>query len=299
MDRFTCQSWMTLMNSHLFPQIGKVIASTGSRHFPRMLHDLIQTQLAVDATHIRQLRVEPVGHTANRRQADIGKDPALLAETLFSEHSAARTAELADLHPASAEASQLHLTRRKDGYRYVISVYRNDQSQRFSAQERSSLEDISPVLLPMVEKHIHALQPVRANAHDQSPNADGTQPGLDNLRQRFGERLQQLGLSLSNRETEVCVGLLAGRTAPELAEQLQLKVNTVESYLKRAAIKLGISGRHSLMRWMYSPDDTRHTTPPPLPEPVVPEIATRDKTIGLNPAPDQFQGEAIAWAAFT
>ncbi|MCP9736645.1 LuxR family transcriptional regulator, partial [Pseudomonas sp. GBPI_506] len=29
----------------------------------------------------------------------------------------------------------------------------------------------------------------------------------------------------------------------------------VESYLKRAAIKLGISGRHSLLRWMYSTED--------------------------------------------
>lgn len=247
------------MNSHLFPHIGKVIASTGSRHFPRMLHDLIQTQLAVDAMHICQMRVEPVGRP-HRSQADAGKDPALLAETVFSEHSAARRAEPVDAHPASTDASQLHLTRRKDGYRYVISVYRNDQSQRFSAQERSLLQDISPVLLPMVEKHIHALQPPRATVDDQAPNADGTQPGLDNLRQRFGERLQQLGLSLSNRETEVCIGLLAGRTAPELAEQLQLKVNTVESYLKRAAIKLGISGRHSLMRWMYSPDDTGHAT---------------------------------------
>mgnify|MGYP006214157935 CR=1 FL=1 len=75
------------------------------------------------------------------------------------------------------------------------------------------------------------------------------------MRLRFDESLEQLGLSLSNRETEVCVGLLAGRTAPELAEQLTLKVNTVESYLKRAAIKLGISGRHSLMRWMYSPQE--------------------------------------------
>ncbi|WP_025109119.1 helix-turn-helix transcriptional regulator [Pseudomonas sp. H1h] len=249
------------MNSHLFPHIGKVIASTGSRHFPRMLHDLIQTQLAVDATHIRQVRVEPVGRTASHNQPDIGKDPALLAETVFSEHSAARSAEPAAALPAaSTDASQLHLTRRKDGYRYVISVYRNDQSQRFSAQERSLLQDISPVLLPMVEKHIHALQPVRPGADDQLIHADGTQPGLENLRQRFAERLEQLGLSLSNRETEVCIGLLAGRTAPELAGQLQLKVNTVESYLKRAAIKLGISGRHSLMRWMYSPEDTSHAT---------------------------------------
>jgi DNA-binding CsgD family transcriptional regulator len=59
---------------------------------------------------------------------------------------------------------------------------------------------------------------------------------------------------LSSRETEVCVGLLAGRTAPELAEQLNLRVNTVESYLKRAAIKMGIGGRRSLIRWMHSMD---------------------------------------------
>ena len=66
------------MNAHmLFPQIGKVIASTGSRHFPRMLHDLIQTQLMVDATHIRHVRVEPHSASAN--------DATLLSETVFSE----------------------------------------------------------------------------------------------------------------------------------------------------------------------------------------------------------------------
>ena len=59
-----------LMNSHLFPQIGKVIASTGSRHFPRMLHDLILTQLAVDATHITQLHVSREG--LGRRLATAG-----------------------------------------------------------------------------------------------------------------------------------------------------------------------------------------------------------------------------------
>ena len=248
------------MNSHLFPHIGKVIASTGSRHFPRMLHDLILTQLAVDATHIRQMRVEPLGRASSRSEPEPLKEPALLAETVFSEHSAAAHHLQNPPAATSADASQLHLTRRKDGYRYVISVYRNDQSQRFSAQEQSLLQDISPVLLPMLEKHIHALRPLQPDTEAPSPSADGSQPGLENLRLRFNERLQQLGLSLSNRETEVCIGLLAGRTAPELAEQLQLKVNTVESYLKRAAIKLGISGRHSLMRWMYSPEDTSHTT---------------------------------------
>ena len=135
--------------------------------------------------------------------------------------------------------------------RYVLSVYRSHPSESFSAQERSMLQDFSTLLLPMVEKHITALQP----SLPDSPSAEPQHQGIDTLRRRIQERLVQSGLTLSNRELEVCVGLLAGRTAPELAEQLALKVNTIESYLKRAAIKLGISGRHSLLRWMYSTED--------------------------------------------
>ncbi|MDI2591027.1 LuxR C-terminal-related transcriptional regulator [Pseudomonas sp. N3-W] len=212
----------------LFPHIGKVIASTGSRHFPRMLHDLILTRLAVDATHITQLRVD------------------------CADHPAPRTYSSADDTRCVEVGTQLHLTRHKDDYRYVLSVSRSDESCSFSAQERLILEDFSPLLLPMVEKHINAIQP-RSAARDDDASA---MEGLDVLRQRFGERLSQSKLSLSNRELEVCVGLLAGRTAPELAEQLQLKPSTIESYLKRAAIKMGISGRHSLKRWMYCADDS-------------------------------------------
>ncbi|MPR01822.1 helix-turn-helix transcriptional regulator [Pseudomonas kitaguniensis] len=216
------------MNSHLFPHIGKVIASTGSRHFPRMLHDLILTQLAVDATHITQMRVNAKGHT-RRRISPVYTDSAVA---------------LGEEQPAA----QLHLTRRTDDLRYVLSVYRSHQSQSFSPQERSMLQDFSTLLLPMVEKHITAIQPSRQN----SDAAVAKNQGIETLRRRIEERLVQSGLTLSTREFEVCVGLLGGLTGPQLAEQLALKVNTVESYLKRAAIKLGISGRHSLLRWMYA-----------------------------------------------
>ncbi|MBF0642255.1 MULTISPECIES: helix-turn-helix transcriptional regulator [Pseudomonas] len=251
------------MNSQiLFPHIGKVIASTGSRNFPRMLHDLILTQLAVDATHITQLRADPeqaVGRTGNTlmqtrhplySDAHASNDPLLLTGFPEQPGEPAPGPSL-QRQRGHADPAQLHLTGRKDSYHYVLSVYRSSQDQSFSPQERLLLEDISPLLLPMVEKHISALQP-RGDAAEQDSAAI---EGLASLRLRFAARLEQSGLRLSNRELEVCVGLLAGRTAPQLAEQLNLKVNTVESYLKRAAIKLGISGRHSLLRWMYSPEE--------------------------------------------
>jgi len=208
------------MNSHLlYPQIGKVIASTGSRQFPRMLHDLIQAHLSIDATQIRQL---PPAST----------DSALIDETVFSSEQR--------IEGGFDDPSRLHLIRRKGDSRYEIQVLRAGSTYGFSAYERSRLDDISPLLLPMLEKHIDALQPSPERAAPES------------LQQRFLDRLAQSGLTLSERECQVCLGLLAGHTAPEQAERLALKVNTVESYLRRAAIKLGIGGRHSLMRWMYS-----------------------------------------------
>ncbi|GAB1617294.1 helix-turn-helix transcriptional regulator [Pseudomonas sp. NGC7] len=212
------------MNSHLlYPQIGKVIASTGSRQFPRMLHDLIQAHLTIDATHIRLLPVAPAGFDANA---------PVINETVFS----------SDVQPSRdcSDPTRLHLIRRKGDARYEIQVLRADSTYGFSAFERNRLDDISPLLLPMLEKHIDALQPAAERATQES------------LEQRFLDRLAQSGLKLSERERQVCLGLLAGHTAPEQAERLELKVNTVESYLRRAAIKLGISGRHSLMRWMYT-----------------------------------------------
>lgn len=256
------------MNSQLlFPHIGKVIASTGSRNFPRMLHALILTQLAVDATHIRRLPLasEAPSHGRNASAANDTGDtcgPGWLAATVYDRRShqplcdsfaAAAHREAAPARPGVASA-QMHLSSHRDAYRYMISVYRCAHAPNFSAQERIILQDFSSLLLPMVETHISALQPVSSTCQ-AGPVTTTTVQGLENLRQRFAERLEQSGLSLSNRETEVCIGLLAGRTAPELAEQFRLKVNTVESYLKRASIKMGISGRNSLLRWMYSGDE--------------------------------------------
>jgi LuxR family transcriptional regulator, activator of tox operons len=265
----------------LFPHVGKVIASTGSRHFPRLLHDLILTEIPVDATHITEQRIgtsnmsDPctssigcVGMDSACIDATMGAHtakPFFLADDILFEDAAPQkipnfsrcllNSERSEKAPGFNTTTQLHLTTRKNGRRYVLSVYRSPLSKGFSAQEHALLKDFSCLLLPMVEEHVAALITPESARQDPFLALDATENGgMEALRQRFADRLLLSGLSLSSRETEVCVGLLAGRTAPELAEQLNLKVNTVESYLKRAAIKMGIGGRRSLIRWMHSMD---------------------------------------------
>ncbi|WP_419735756.1 helix-turn-helix transcriptional regulator [Pseudomonas sp. COR18] len=264
----------------LFPHIGKVIASTGSSHFPRLLHDLILTHLPVDATHITQFPAEPIGNLSdnlskvsfdnknrdtNWTSADTSPPISLTDDLLAGYNSTQRLASFATCRQSipqehdfsSDNSAELHLSSNKKDYRYVISLYRCNPSQHFSAQERSSLHNFSHLLLPLVEKHISTIRQPARRREEPVFDLDGQyHRGIESLRQRFDLRLSQSGLKLSSRETEICVGLLAGLTGPELAKHLGLGVNTVESYLKRAAIKMGISGRHSLIRWMHACERT-------------------------------------------
>ncbi|MBX8513482.1 helix-turn-helix transcriptional regulator [Pseudomonas cichorii] len=266
----------------LFPHLGKVITSTGSRHFARLLHDLISASLHVDATHVTQHRTRlvevattasvPAPMTRSSSQdamPQTGKprlEPVLLSADQFANARIDKSIrfDVQDISNQCADQSevpQVHLASHSNGQRCVISVYRSSSSKPFTSQERSQLKDMSWMLLPIVEEHIATLTPVRT-AVAPTPIIAGAaeDAAMESLRQRFLDRLDACELSLSLRETEVCVGLLAGLTVPQLAERLELKVSTVESYFKRAAVKMGIGGRSPLLRWLHSTDTKRSVT---------------------------------------
>lgn len=124
-------------------------------------------------------------------------------------------------------------------------MLRASSPQGFTAAERRRLRALSPLLFSILEQHLNASRAACCAAETATS---------DNLMQRFDERLRQTGLNLSERETQVCLGLLTCFTAREQAERLRLTVNTVCSYQRRAAQKLGISGRRALRRWLYESD---------------------------------------------
>lgn len=209
------------MNASLYGEIGKTIASIGSRHFARMFRDLVNSHLTAEASELQLCtcsQAQPLPLTGQTVAEAQERDPA-------------RTLQL-----HAAADSPVH-----DG---VLTLYRAAPEPVFEPAERQRLQALSPLLFSMLARQLQ-----RTEAQAGYKRADSPQ---DSLETRFRRRLRQAGLKLSRRETQVCLGLLAGRTAQEQAEQLMLTVNTVGSYQRRAAVKLKISGRHSLMRWLYA-----------------------------------------------
>ncbi|RXT68733.1 helix-turn-helix transcriptional regulator [Pseudomonas syringae] len=268
----------------LFPHLGKLISGIGSRQFARLLHEMISASLPVDATHVVQelsrSTNEVTGTHAicafggslhqvlspgieSRRLEPVLLSPTELADTRIDRsirfESPAYNAQEkpGDLLP-QASLPQVHLAYPgKDAY--VLSVYRSPSAKAFTSQERARLKDLSWVVLPIAKQHIATVTPTLVST-TPSPVAKSVKT-MEGLRKRFLDRLGASALSLSSRETEVCVGLSAGLTVPQLADRLDLKVSTVETYFKRAAVKMGIAGRSALLRWLHAEQRVQRPIP--------------------------------------
>ncbi|KAG8149336.1 helix-turn-helix transcriptional regulator [Burkholderia catarinensis] len=270
--------------SRLFAHVGEAISSSGSRRFPRMMYSLISAAVPVDGIRISELAVDaaPDGDLGVRSLGAVGAALAKAGPAAacygpqMPPHSGASRLHVDDalaghgpthalldrffLMQAEIEpphSAQFHLVTRKRGHYYVISLYRTNTLDDFSPQERTFLKELSHVLFPIVESHVAALDsaPPAARVTDVAPPA--TQSGRERVARRFADRLRQAGVKLSTREIEACTALLAGDTVSAIAVRFALRESTVETYLKRAAIKLGFGGRHGLTRWML--DETAGT----------------------------------------
>ncbi|GLX14817.1 LuxR family transcriptional regulator [Pseudomonas straminea] len=207
------------MPYRLLPQIGRAIASIGSNQFTIALHNLIMEKLGVDAAHFQSIALLASPN-----------EPEQTLDDLITSNSG-------QLPPDSA--SRLRIQESTEHFQHSIVVFRQEP---LGDEEANQLNHLAPLLFSLLEQH---LQCQRSRAVIST-----------SIEERFQERLRVTGMKLSEREKQVCLGLLAGHTAPQQAERLKLTVNTVGSYMRRATAKLGISGRNALMRWLYESSDT-------------------------------------------
>ncbi|ROM75841.1 helix-turn-helix transcriptional regulator [Pseudomonas brassicacearum] len=260
--------------SHLYVELGKLISSVGHESFLTNMHQMIETSVpvsrlelsewTVDETQTDVLDVQLLGYAGSERNAHM--QPACPTSAIQrNDHPLVkRVLEVDDAllihlnarmqdekgNSCLGTSHQCYLISRKANRRCVISVHRPQGQRDFSLQELSFLKYLSETLLPLAERHAHLNRqscfknPGSAASHSLN-SVEQTQ-----LQRDFNERLSPCDVTLSVREKEVCLGLLAGGTVPEIAEKLRVKNSSIETYLKRAAAKLGVSGRHGLAKWM-------------------------------------------------
>ncbi|NWA03250.1 helix-turn-helix transcriptional regulator [Pseudomonas gingeri] len=248
-------------------ELGELISSTGNEHFASNMLNLIDKLVPVE-------RIDLSEWTLDERQASVVDIEPLGCAGLKDDSAPPELPQHPDTHPLLSQmiemddslliqmnaqvnrrdnrdaAHQCNLVSRKSNRRCVISLYRSHTQKGFALGELSFLKNLSDTLLPLIERHAQiSRQAVLKNVTSPMPGPQAEQEPVS-LQQAFSKRLALGDIILSSREREVCLGLLVGGTVPQMAEKLSVKNSSVETYLKRAAAKLGVSGRHGLARWM-------------------------------------------------
>ncbi|AKM02446.1 helix-turn-helix transcriptional regulator [Burkholderia pyrrocinia] len=126
---------------------------------------------------------------------------------------------------------------------YALGLARTGAQSAFTTDELFHFRQMVDLLFPMFE--LHARTCAARRVASVSPNAlsQAGQAGFD-------ARLERQHVQLSRREHEICRLMLCGRSVPEAAQQLDVKLSTAESYVKRAFAKLGVRTRRELFDWV-------------------------------------------------
>lgn len=247
----------TMENPVFYAELGELIATSGHAAFAAHLWQLVDqwvpihgaelNEWTLDEQHGRVLNIQRLGRAGQRNELSPAHTlPPLNEHPLLRDMLDMQDPLLIQIRARADRSHQCSLVSRQGDRRYVISLYRPPAQRGFSLVELSFLKCLSDTLLPLMERHAQLLRqaapPEREPAHTLLEHSQ--------LQREFDKRLSLSDITLSAREQQVCLGLLTGGTVPQMAEQLSVKNSSVETYLKRAAAKLGVSGRHGLAKWM-------------------------------------------------
>ncbi|QNH77526.1 helix-turn-helix transcriptional regulator [Pseudomonas protegens] len=254
---------------HFYFVLGELVSSTDQDHFALNMLKLIAKLLPVTALTLSEwtldksnnslIDIKPLGTAGNPADIPVQQansataNPPLLKEVQEMEGSLlirlnTRTKGAAG-KASRVAAHECTLVSRDGSRRCVVTLYRSHTQKDFSLSELSLLKNLSEALLPLIESYAQFSRQsaLRKMGSWMAPPLSDTEPS--HIHREFQKRLSLCDVTLSTREQEVCLGLLNGGTVPEIAEKLRLKNSSIETYLKRATAKLGVSGRHGLTKW--------------------------------------------------
>lgn len=127
---------------------------------------------------------------------------------------------------------------------FTLTLSRDVDMPRFSTQEHERLLQLGNILLPLLSKHYELLPAISSVKREPY-----------GLRQRFEQQLQRAAIQLSARESDICVCILMGMSAADIATRLSIAPSSVVTYKQRAFAKLGVANQQALFDWCFLPHD--------------------------------------------
>lgn len=131
---------------------------------------------------------------------------------------------------------KITLLKRQDQALVKVSFYRHRDAGLFDACDVRKIAESADLLVAFLARH----------------NPIGTSGGVSALRERFERCLCESGHGLTRREAQVCAAIAVGMTSEAIALTLDISINTVLTFRKRAYARLAISSQNELLRIIYS-----------------------------------------------
>lgn len=117
-----------------------------------------------------------------------------------------------------------------------VSLYRHRDAGPFGECDLQRIAEFSDLLIAFLARH--------------APPQPTTDPGL--LRERFEKCLTAPRYGLTRREVQVCAAIAVGMSSEAIALTLDVRLNTVLTFRKRAYARLGICSQNELLRLLYT-----------------------------------------------
>lgn len=254
--------------------LGATIDAIGSSGFASAVASLVTGQIPGDAVHLERWRINP-GSASGYRVEWLGSGGSRETELCTLMDVYYRDYALTDplFLPVRGRSGTLLLQRHVGGLadgefrrrffdepriaqecvlvrgnahiQYAIALTRTSDQARFSSVELFQFRQMADLLFPLAELNARTCAALRVAP---SPLACAAPPA------RFDARVARQAIRLSRREHDICRLLLSGRTLPEAAAHLDVKLSTADSFKQRAFAKLGIRTRRELFDWAFTGD---------------------------------------------
>ena len=141
------------------------------------------------------------------------------------------------MYGPGAVTERLILSGRAGAQRLAVSLIRPASYGPLDPEKSAQMLAVSPMLLAMIDKHAKLVR--------RSAQAANALSSLSEIESAFAGS----AAGVPAREAQVCARIVYGMSTAGIALDLGVGAETVATYRKRAYQRLGVSGRHELIRW--------------------------------------------------